>query len=148
MSVIAVEPRTSKPFRPGLFEESPQGAPRLLTSSCKSCGRYFFPARADCPHCAEAGHVVEAAIAGTGVIYASTVVHVPSPTGLKPPYAYGYVQLDAAALRVFALFTSVDPHQLVPGSRVEMVLGPLRTDADGNELITYKFRPLAVENRS
>lgn len=148
MSVESTEPRTSKPFRPGLFEESPQDAPKLLTSSCPSCGRSFFPVRADCPHCAGAGHLVDAAIVGTGTIYASTVVHVPSPAGIKPPYAYGYVQLDAAPLRVFALFTSVDPHQLIPGSRVEMVVGLLRTDADGNELITYKFRPLAEENVS
>lgn len=148
MSVEAAKPRTSKPFRPGLFEESSQDAPKLLTSTCQNCGRSFFPVRTDCPSCVGTGHIVEAAISGTGVIYASTVVHVPSPAGLKPPYAYGYVQLDAAALRVFALFTTVDPHQLVPGSRVEMVLGLLRTDADGNELIAHKFRPLAVENRS
>ena len=134
---------TSKPFRPGLFEVAADGAPRLLTSACTTCGRSFFPARADCPHCGEAGRIENAAVSGSGTIYSSTVVRVPSPAGLKPPYATGYVDLDAAPLRVFALFTSVDPRELVPGARVEMVIEPLRTAADGMPLVSHRFRPTA-----
>lgn len=132
-----------KPFRPGLFDISDRGVPQLLVSTCTTCGRHFFPVRADCPRCGDGGRVEEMAVSGNGTIYSSTVVHVPSPAGLRPPYATGYVHLDAAPLRVFALFTSVDPQELTPGSRVDMVVEPLRADRDGTWFVSYRFRPLA-----
>jgi uncharacterized OB-fold protein len=122
-------------------------APHLIGTRCTACGSYFFPARADCPHCGEGGRIENRAVSGTGTIYASTVVHVPSPAGLRPPYAIGYVHLDAAPLRVFALFTSVDPRELVPGARVDMVIEPLRVSADGTPLVSHRFRPTAVGAR-
>ena len=131
------------PFRAGLFESDGDTA-QLITSSCATCGRDFFPARSYCIQCGEGGQIAERRIRGEGVIYASTIARVPSPVGLKPPYAYGYVNLDAAKLRVFALFTSIAPEQLRPGTRVEMVTAPLRKDSDGNELVAYKFRPIPV----
>lgn len=133
---------SGRPFRPGLLDISDSGVPRLLVSVCTTCRRHFFPARADCPRCGDDGRVEEMAVPGNGTIYSSTVVHVPSPAGLRPPYATGYVHLDAAPLRVFALFTSVDPRELTPGSRVDMVVEPLRPDLDGTSLVSHRFRPL------
>jgi uncharacterized OB-fold protein len=80
---------------------------------------------------------------GQGVIYASTVVRVSSPAGIKAPYAYGYVDLPANQLRVFALFTGADPGSFVPGRKVEVVLEPIGKDTEGNMVIGYKFRPVA-----
>jgi len=77
-----------------------------------------------------------------GVIYASTVVHIDSPAGIKAPYAYGYVDLPANQLRVFALFTGADPTTFAPGQEVEMVLEPLGIDRDGNKIVAHKFRPI------
>jgi uncharacterized OB-fold protein len=135
----------TRPFRPGLFEIGDAGVPRLLACACRTCGRTFFPARLACTRCGQAGRIEPQSLAGHGRIYASTIVRVPSPAGLKPPYACGYVELDAAALRVFALFDGVDPAALVPGTRVEMAVQPLRTDADGSTLMAYRFRPLSRE---
>jgi len=78
-----------------------------------------------------------------GVIYASTVVRVSSPAGIKAPYAYGYVDLPANQLRVFALFSGADPGSFVPGRKVEVVLEPISKDTDGNTVIGYKFKPVA-----
>lgn len=84
----------------------------------------------------------ERRVSGGGRIYASTVVRVPSPVGIPSPYAYGYVDMDEAKLRVLALFTSIEPSEIKPGMRVEMVTDTLRKDAEGREISAYKFRPV------
>lgn len=96
--------------------------------------------RAQCPKCTETGSLAQVPISGRGTIYASTVVRVPSPVGLKPPYACGYVDLAEAKLRVFALFAGADVDHFKPGRQVEMVIEPLRTDAKGDVLSAYKFK--------
>ena len=95
-----------------------------------------------CPECGDGVALQEQRVSGTGRIYASTVVRVPSPVGIKSPYAYGYVDMDEAKLRVLALFTSIDPSDIAPGRRVEMITDVLREDAEGKALVAYKFRPM------
>jgi uncharacterized OB-fold protein len=133
------------PVQPGLFEyPPPKGlAPSLLGNRCNHCGKTFFPKRAICPECFNAGVMVEIELERQGVIYASTVVRMSSPTGIKAPYAYGYVDLPASQLRVFALFTGAEAGSFVPGQEVELVLEPISTDAEGNAVIGYKFRPVS-----
>lgn len=150
MQMEAELPQTSapaaRPFVPGLFEPGTADGPGLLHASrCTRCERHFFPVRATCGACGPAGEIVPVLLDGAGVIYSSTVSRVPSPTGLKPPYAYGYVDLKSAALRVFALFTGAAPDSFRPGAPVEMVVEPLRTDKDGAVILAHKFR-LAGEN--
>jgi uncharacterized OB-fold protein len=82
-----------------------------------------------------------------GIIYASTVVRIDSPAGIKAPYAYGYVDLPANQLRVFALFTGADPTTFAPGQEVEMVLEPLGTDRDGKKIVAHKFRPIEEQQQ-
>lgn len=136
----------SEPFMPGLFEVPSDGVdPALLASRCTKCGGYAFPARAICGSCGPNGQMESVKISGVGWIYSSTVAHVPSPTGLKPPYAYGYVDLVEVPLRVFALFTGADPDRFRPGMRVEMVLEALTAGRDGQERIAHKFRPAETE---
>jgi uncharacterized OB-fold protein len=139
------EPAASVAFQDGLFEEpaTPDGAPALLAGRCRQCGRTLYPRRAECPGCTDGGDVEDVTIGGSGVVYTSTVVRVPSPVGLKPPYAYGYVDLNEVALRVFALFTGADPASFVPGTEVELVVEPLLADAQGRSVVAYKFRPVA-----
>lgn len=139
------EPAGPVPFQDGLFEEpaAPDGAPALLAGRCRQCGRTLYPRRAECPGCTDGGDVEDVTIGGSGVVYTSTVVRVPSPVGLKPPYAYGYVDLSEVALRVFALFTGADPASFVPGTEVELVVEPLLADAQGRSVMAYKFRPVA-----
>jgi uncharacterized OB-fold protein len=117
--------------------------PALKGNRCTHCGKNFFPKRALCPVCFVSGRMEEVELERQGVVYASTVVRVSSPTGIKAPYAYGYVDLPANQLRVFALFTGADPGFFVPGSEVEVVLEPIGTDAEGQTVIGYKFRPVS-----
>ena len=133
------------PVQAGLFDypvaEGQQ--PVLLGNRCKRCGKTFFPKRTLCTTCYDHGEMEEVDLDRRGVIYASTVVHIDSPAGIKAPYDYGYVDLPANQLRVFALFTGADPSSFVPGRKVEVVLEPIGKDAERNTVIGYKFRPVA-----
>jgi len=129
----------------GLFEYPlKEGTrPALLGSYCKKCGRTFFPSREFCPDCFDDGDVAPKSLDSNGVIYSSTVVRVPSPAGLKPPYAYGYVDIPADKLRIHALLEGTDPASLAPGTKVELVVGPLMVNKQGQQVIGFKFKPLS-----
>ena len=129
-------------LRPDLFAIPPAEGeiPTLLISHCTACDRRFFPRRAECPACGPDS--LEETISGNrGTVYASTIVRVPSPAGLKPPYAYGYVDLLPEGPRVFALFTGAEAEAFAPGSEVELVLEKIISNREGQSVIGHKFRP-------
>jgi hypothetical protein len=55
------------------------------------------------------------------------------------PYGVGYVEL-ADGVRVETRLTETEG--LENGIEMELVLVPFRTDADGNEVVTFAFRPV------
>ena len=128
----------------GLFEYPSvnDGKPALLANRCMNCGTTFFPKRALCPTCFEEGDMEEIRLARQGTLYACTVIHRDSPTGIPAPYAYGYVEIPANQVRVFALLTGGDPSSFHPGQEVELVIEPIKTDPEGNQMIGYKFKPV------
>ena len=127
------------PFMPDLFEAAADGSARLLGGRCSRCGTYSFPRRSICSQCGPGPEVESAKFDGDGRVYASTVVRVPSPVGLKPPYAYGYVDLDTVPLRVFGLFAKADAQGLQPGTPVRLVAEALYSNAAGQAFVAYKF---------
>tara|TARA_R110002049_G_scaffold129463_3_gene287285 strand:- start:104 stop:571 length:468 start_codon:yes stop_codon:yes gene_type:complete len=129
-------------FMEGVFESEAGGKVRLLVGHCSSCGAYSFPRRDVCQHCGPDAEIASASVEGGGHVYASTVVHVPSPVGIKSPYAYGYVDLDQIPLRVFGLFARADAEGLAPGTPVRLVTEALCQDSKRGELFTYKFTRL------
>ncbi len=131
------------PVETGLFDY-PVGNgkhPALLGNRCNSCGKSFFPKRTRCPSCPEQGEMENITLDRWGIIYACTVVHIPSPAGIKAPYAYGYVDIPVDNIRVFALFTGDDPFSFYMGQKVELVLEPIKKNKDGQQIIGYKFKP-------
>ena len=72
----------------------------------------------------------------------------PSPPYAGPagkefvPFGIGYVQL-ADEVKVETRLTEADPKALVTGMEMELVLFPLRTDEEGNEVVTFAFQPVA-----
>jgi uncharacterized OB-fold protein len=103
----------------------------------------FFPKRELCPDCFDKGELVEERIEGQGIIYSSTVVSVPSPAGIKPPYAYGYVDIPEEGVRIHALLEGTDPQCISPGRKVELSIEPFTVNKQGQKVIGYKFRPAA-----
>jgi uncharacterized OB-fold protein len=132
------------PVQPGLFEYSlKEGQSNsLLGNRCQSCGKAFFPKRLICPHCFVDGSLQDVRLPRRGIIYASTVVHIISPAGIKAPYAYGYVDLHEDGPRVFALFSGEDLASFSPGRDVEVIIEPIRQDSQRKTIIGYKFRLL------
>ena len=112
----------------------------LLGSSCAVCGATFFPQRQICPHCFDDGDISEIALDRDGLVYASTVVRVPSSLGHAPPYAYGYVDLAANGLRLIGRFSGAAPESFVPGTPVELDFEPVARDENG-PLQAWVFRP-------
>jgi len=131
------------PVEAGLFDYPVEKDrhPALLGNRCNSCEKRFFPKRTRCPYCLEQGKMENITLDRQGIIYACTVVHIPSPAGIKAPYAYGYVDIPVDNLRVFALFTGDDPFSFYMGQKVELVLEPIKKNKEGQQIIGYKFKP-------
>jgi uncharacterized OB-fold protein len=83
-----------------------------------------------------------------GRLWAWTTQNFPPP----PPYAgpagkdftpfgVGYVELGGE-VKVETRLTEADPDALATGMEMELVLVPFRTDDDGNEVMTFAFRPV------
>lgn len=130
------------PVQTGLFEYPVANGqlPSLLGNRCSVCDKSYFPRRALCPYCFDKGRMEDITLDRRGIIYACTVVFIPSPVGIKAPYAYGYVDIPANQVRVYALFTGSDPASFSPGQKVEMVLEPIGVNKGGQQVIGYKFR--------
>lgn len=56
------------------------------------------------------------------------------------PYVLGWVELEAG-MRLESLIIEYQPEDLVLGRELEMVIAKLLVDEDGNEVVTYMFRP-------
>ena len=121
--------------------------PQLIGSRCNACGIVTFPAQESCPRCASTD-MAEHLLARRGRLWAWTTQEFPPPS---PPYAgpagndfvpfgVGYVELGD--VKVEARLTEHDPSVLEHGMEMELVLVPFRTDDEGNDVVTFAFRPV------
>jgi uncharacterized OB-fold protein len=136
------------PVAEGIFTW-PADEPRLIGSRCADCGIVTFPAQGSCPRCASTS-MDDHLLARRGRLWAWTTQDFPPPS---PPYtgpggegfapfAVGYVELDGE-VKVETRLTEADPEALSNGIEMELVVVPFRTDDDGNEIVTFAFRPVA-----
>ncbi|MEY4371389.1 MAG: hypothetical protein RL219_158 [Actinomycetota bacterium] len=127
----------------------PSDSPRLLGSRCTSCNNHMFPAQDGCPRCT--GTETERVELGTrGTLWTWTVQGFPpkappyigddNPLTFKP-FGVGYVELPGQC-KVEARLTEADPAKLKIGMEMELVFIPLKVDEDGNEIITFAFKPV------
>lgn len=135
--------KTAKPFAFGILDlGGPETEARLLGNRCCGCGEVFFPRKTSgvCTHCQ--GEVLEEIkLSRQGTISAFTIVYQTPAGGFyrgPVPYAYGTVDLPEG-VRVLTQFA--EPFdRLALGKSVEMVVEKLSADAEGNDLLTYRFR--------
>jgi uncharacterized OB-fold protein len=91
--------------------------------------------------------MAEHLLARRGRLWAWTTQEFPPPS---PPYAgpsddafvpfgVGYVELGGE-VKVESRLTRADGLEI--GMEMELVLVPFRADADGNEVVTFAFRPV------
>ena len=137
------------PVAEGIFTSADD--PQLIGSRCTACGIVTFPSQDSCPRCASPA-MTEHLLARRGRLWAWTTQEFPPPS---PPYAgptgkafvpfgVGYVELPGE-VKVETRLTEMDPGVLVPGMEMELVLVPFRTNDDGDEVVTFAFRPVSPE---
>jgi len=133
------------PVAEGVFTW-PADDPRLIGGRCAACGTVTFPVQASCPRCASAD-MAEHLLPRQGRLWAWTSQEFPPPsppyTGPSGddfvPYGVGYVTLGDE-VRVESRLTATEGLEV--GMEMELVLVPFRTDDEGNEIVTFAFRPV------
>lgn len=125
---------------PGAFEIE-NDHPYLVGTKCSKCGAAFFPPRYICTYCLTDEGVQKARLGNKGTLYSYTVINVASKE-FNPPYAFGFVILEPEKIRIPTVLTGFDlKEELKSGTQMEMVIEKLRNDEQGNEIVSYKFRP-------
>jgi uncharacterized OB-fold protein len=134
------------PVAEGLFTETADG-PRLLGSRCASCATPYFPRSAVChnPECRES-KLEDASFGPRGTLWSCAIQNYPPPPPARfeepyTPYALGMVDMPEG-LRVLGRISTDDPESVRVGAEVELVLERLYLDENGDEVITWKFRPI------
>jgi uncharacterized OB-fold protein len=125
----------------------PDPNPQLIGSNCGACGATVFPVQNRCPKCS-AAEMSEVKLPRRGTLVAWTTQGFPpgppykGPTGKDfVPFGVGLVQLGDV-VRVEGRLTENDPAKLQFGQEVELTMVPFTTDEDGNEIVTFAFRPV------
>jgi len=139
------EGKSRIPLKEGLWidERERGGKLQLLGCKCADCGEVFFGRREIglCGYC-QSKRLKEIRLSTKGRIYSYTVVMQRPPVYYQGPvpYAIGFVELPDG-VRVETLFTDCEFDDLKIGMEVEVVLRSLHQDEEGNDVVTYMFRP-------
>jgi hypothetical protein len=129
-----------------LFLETADG-PRLLGSRCATCSAPYFPASDAChnPDC-QHSDIQTAHFGPNGTLWSVTVQNYPPPPPVVAPepyrpYAVGLVDLESDGIRVIGRLQVEDPESVAVGGPVELVLGSLGHQEDGQDVVSWQFRP-------
>jgi uncharacterized OB-fold protein len=124
--------------------------PRLIGGRCKSCGDHFFPKVSICrnPYCKKTEPVEEVLLSRRGTLYTFTVNHYKPPVPYHSPdpfvpYANGIVEFPEGLMVQGQIASGYDEKNLKVGSEMELILDKLYDDEKGNEVITWKFKPVS-----
>ena len=134
------------PVAQGLFQgEGP--AARLIGTRCASCGSHYFPKSLSCrnPACRDK-QIGAVLLSPRGTLYSYTVQSYRPPPlfRMEPwaPYALGLVELPEG-LRVMGMLSGCALTDIHIGMAVELTVEPLYRNEQGQDVMTYKFKPAA-----
>ena len=133
----------------GLFEETADGA-RLLGSKCATCGSTYFPKSPVChnPKCS-GSDMSDASFGPKGKLWSYSTQHYAPPLPAKfdepyEPYTLGLVDLPEG-LRVLGRMSTDDVDELKSGMDVELIIDRIHSDDDGNDVVSWMFRPAQAQ---
>lgn len=113
---------------------------RILANRCSKCAVVWVPPRMRCPECFEL--IDERSwreVGPEGTLRHFTIVHYEHPAQpMKPPFAYGLIDLDGADRAFPHLISGTDLKQLKPGLKLKPVFRP---DRQGSVLDIAYFVP-------
>ena len=119
----------------------------LIAARCKSCETYYFPKTFLChnPKCKER-IVEETVIKGQGKLWSYTTLHYIPPfpyvsVGDGFPIYIGLVEFPEG-IRIMGQLTGVEENHLSIDMDVELIIEKLFNDDDGNDVMTWKFKPI------
>ena len=135
------------PVQEGLFTW-PSDQPCLIGSRDKASGRVHFPAARN------VGEDSEKVLLSTrGKLYTWTIQNFlpknPPYTGPETmetfqPYGVGYIELPGEVI-VESRLTTANPQELKIGMEMELTIIPFRHDENGDEIVTFAFKPVALK---
>jgi len=115
-------------------------SPALMGSRCPQCGEHFYPPRYVCLNCYQEG-LEEVALSRRGELWTFTIARAALPgTLMTPPYVIAQVRLPEG-VHVATVLTDVDPEAVRIGMPLELVVEKASVDTEGNDVMTFKFRP-------
>jgi len=135
------------PIKEGWFHipTSKDDVPYLIGSRCSRCGYIAFPKATICRSCMGEDTMQEVHIGRKGKLDTFTP-SMQGPPGFDAPYIQAFVTLEKG-VRIFTHIEGCEPtpDALKIGQELELVVGKIKTDEHGNDVIGWKFRP--VKNR-
>jgi len=129
-------------FHSDLLEIPEKGPPYLKGYRCRGCGKIWFPKFTPCPNpdCwSDEMEVIP--LSRRGRIYSATDVFIGQPSMREHmPLILGYVDLPEG-IRIFAQLEG-EAGSFRCNDEVELTTGPVRNNAKGNPIISYKFKKI------
>jgi len=114
--------------------------PALEGSRCPQCGDTFYPPRVICLNCYHEG-LDRVALSRRGKLWTFTIARMAPPGALMTaPYVIAQVELPEAVI-IPTVLTGVDPDAVRIGMDLELVVEKASVNAEGAEVMTFKFRP-------
>ena len=119
---------------------TPGETPALEGSRCSNCGDTFYPPRHICLGCYHEG-LDRVPLSSRGKLWTFTIARMTLPGSLvSAPYVIAQVELPEGVM-IPTVLTDVDPESVRIGMNLELVVEKATMDAQGNEVMTFKFRP-------
>jgi uncharacterized OB-fold protein len=116
-------------------------SPYLQGSRCKSCGAVYLGSRMACSKCFSTEPMDEIKLSDKGELHVFSIVHQSAP-GIPTPYIAAIVDLpEGVSVRCNIQGVEPDPKNLKFGMPVKFVAEKIRTDREGNDVISFSFQP-------
>jgi uncharacterized OB-fold protein len=113
----------------------------LIGSRCRECGRYFFPQRKWCGHCAEpTTEVVELSKEGTISSY-SLMTRKQNSCLVETPYFLGEVMMPEGIL-IYTVLNAKNEKEVKMGQKARFGTTEIKKDEKGNSVMAYWFTPV------
>ncbi len=123
--------------------DDPASLVRLKGSKCAACSEVFYPRRLVCAKCLREG-CDDVMLSTTGTLFTWTFVHVPLFAKTDAAVsAYGVGQVDLPEGPRIQAILQGEPGDFSIGMTLTLDLETLRQDADGNDVVIYRFTPLS-----